>query len=112
MAAILDRQARCVVAGRDIKATDIEFHYAVNAAPGNEIALRLVDTINDLLRGGAPDIGREEDPRVWLAEHRDIQAAIARGDGVEAERAMRAHLEHLASLAPLEEPVLQTDLQT
>src|SRR5205823_8566028 len=58
--AILDRQASCIAAGEVIKATDIEFHYAVNAAAGNEIALRLVDMVNDLLRGGAPDIGREE----------------------------------------------------
>lgn len=106
IAAILDRQAACVATGQDIKQTDIDFHYAVNAMPGNEVALRLVDMINDLLRDGTPDIGREEEPAVWLAEHRRIYEAIAHGDGGAAEEAMRAHLDHVARLAPLEEPVM------
>lgn len=104
---VLDRQARCVDLRQDIKQTDIDFHYTINAVSGNEIALRLIDMVNDLLRGGAPDIGREEDPKVWLAEHRRIYEAIARGAGVEAEQAMCAHLDHLTRLAPLEEPVVE-----
>ncbi len=107
MGAILDQQAECIATGQDIKKTDIDFHYAVNAASNNEIALRLVDMINDLLRGGAPDIGREEDPSVWLAEHRRIYEAVARREGRAAEKAVRAHLDHLARLAPLEEPVIE-----
>lgn len=100
---ILERQAASVARGEDFKASDIEFHYAINATPANEVALRLIDLINDLLREGAPDIGREESPAAWLIEHRRIHACIAAGDGAGAEAAMREHLAHVARLAPLDE---------
>ncbi len=109
LGSIIERQARCIELGQDIKGTDIDFHYAINAASDNEVALRLVDVVNDLLRDGAPDIGRDEDPYVWLAEHRRIHDSIARGDGAGAEEAMRAHLVHIARLAPLEDALLQPD---
>ena len=106
--AILDRQAACVAAGGDIRATDIEFHYAINALPANEVALRLVDLINDLLRGGPRDIGREVPGALWLAEHRAVFEAIVARDGAAAEAAMREHLAHVALLAPLDEPLTDT----
>jgi len=102
LGAILDRQALCVARNEDIKQTDIDFHYTINASTGNEVALRLVDVLNDLLRGGAPDIGREVDGSIWLAEHRRVYAAIMDGDGPAAAVAMHAHLEHITRLAPLD----------
>ena len=82
----------------------------VDAAPGvaRELAQRVPSQIG-AGRDGVEAIGLEDGPRVGahsaadvaplgVEQHRDLLRAIARGDPVAAERAMREHLVYLRDL--------------
>jgi GntR family transcriptional repressor for pyruvate dehydrogenase complex len=93
MRAILGEQARKVQAGESYMKEDATFHYLVAEATGNEILLRVADSLMELL----------EDTRVtsWkvaprparsLKQHQVVLDAIEARKPLVAERQMREHI--------------------
>jgi DNA-binding FadR family transcriptional regulator len=87
---------------------DIDFHLALGAASGNDIANEIVSHI-------VPAFSRANRAVLWIGsrikesvvEHQGILRAVEAGDSIEAERLMRAHvrgvhqdLEHIESRRP------------
>ncbi len=91
---ILRRQAEKM--GRDEMTIeeDSEFHYTIAMASGNSVVLKVLDLLMDLLRETRERSlqlpGRAQRS---LAGHRQILAAIKKGDAKAAEAAMRRHIE-------------------
>jgi GntR family transcriptional regulator, transcriptional repressor for pyruvate dehydrogenase complex len=81
---------------------DSEFHYGIALAAGNNVLLKVVDILMDLLKETRERSlqvdGRQEKS---LAGHRRILAALQQGNAAAAEAAMRQHL------SEIEEIVLQ-----
>lgn len=84
-------------------AEDRAFHLAIAAMAGNEVltgfAAALWDTMFTPVYARLAE--RTEGPRKTrstIADHRAILAALARGDGAAARRAMRAHIAHTEAL--------------
>ena len=91
---ILRRQAEKMARDEMTIEEDSEFHYTIAMASGNSVVLKVLDLLMDLLRET-----RERSLQVpgraqrSLAGHRQILAAIKKGDGKAAEAAMRHHIE-------------------
>jgi GntR family transcriptional repressor for pyruvate dehydrogenase complex len=96
MAEILDHQGRRVAAGEIAIEEDNEFHYRIAAASKNQVVLRTIDVLMDLLRESRvrslQGPGRSEKS---LAGHRRILEAVCRHDPDGAAEAMRAHIEEI-----------------
>ncbi|MBZ5648531.1 MAG: FadR family transcriptional regulator [Acidobacteriia bacterium] len=96
---ILRRQAEKVSRGEMTIDEDSEFHYSIAMASGNSVVLKVLDLLMDLLRET-----RERSLQVAgraqrsLAGHRQILAAIKRGDGAAADSAMRRHIEDVEQI--------------
>ncbi len=94
--AILDRQRAKAQAGQLAVEEDSEFHYTIATAARNQVILRILDVLMDLLR-----TSREKSLQVpgrlqkSLEGHRRILRAIRRRDPAAAEAAMRRHLEEI-----------------
>ncbi len=80
---------------------DREFHHAIVAAARNAILLRLSGALRDrqqriaaVALGGSPDFAER-----FIAEHREIAAALGRGDGEAAAVLTVAHLSSARELA-------------
>lgn len=72
---------------------DASFHLAIAQASGNPVFTDVLASISAALTGQSEMLNIQEDRRpASQAEHRAIAAAIARGSAVEAEDAMRYHL--------------------
>ncbi len=91
---ILRRQAEKMARDEMTIEEDSEFHYTIAMASGNSVVLKVLDLLMDLLRE------TRERSLQWpgraqrsLAGHRQILAAIKKGDGKAAESAMRRHIE-------------------
>ncbi len=91
---ILRRQAEKMARDEMTIEEDSEFHYTIAMASGNSVVLKVLDLLMDLLRE------TRERSLQWpgraqrsLAGHRQILAAIKKGDGKAAEAAMRRHIE-------------------
>lgn len=91
---ILQRQAEKTARGEMTIDEDSEFHYSIAMASGNSVVLKVLDVLMDLLREtrerSLQVAGRAQKS---LAGHRQILAAIKRGDGAGADSAMRRHIE-------------------
>jgi len=91
---ILRRQAEKMGRGEMTIDEDSEFHYSIAMASGNSVVLKVLDVLMDLLREtrerSLQVAGRAQKS---LAGHRQILAAIKRGDGAAADSAMRRHIE-------------------
>ncbi len=91
---ILRRQAEKMAREEMTIEEDSEFHYTIAMASGNSVVLKVLDLLMDLLRET-----RERSLQVpgraqrSLAGHRQILAAIKRGDAKAAEAAMCRHIE-------------------
>ncbi len=74
---------------------DRAFHHTIVAAAGNEILTRISDSLRDRQRRMvAATVARDPDlPLRFVAEHREILEAIARGDGADAARLVESHLD-------------------
>lgn len=96
LAEILERQAARVRAGEVAIEEDTAFHYQLAIAARNQIVLRVVDILMDLLRESRVRWlqvqGRGEKS---LEGHRRILEAIGRRDPEGAAEAMRAHIEEI-----------------
>lgn len=94
--AIVHRQQAKAERGELAVEEDSEFHYTIATASRNQVILRILDVLMDLLR-----TSRERSLQVpgrlqrSLEGHRRILAAIRRRDPAAAEAAMRRHLEEI-----------------
>jgi GntR family transcriptional repressor for pyruvate dehydrogenase complex len=99
LANILRKQEREVSRGRSPVRTDAEFHHALAQTARNRIFERLLMEVIDLLKKTREQyLQTEERKQTSLAGHREILAAIQRGDGKKARLAMRRHLEKVESI--------------
>jgi len=93
---ILERQARRVRAGEIAIEEDNAFHYLIATAAKNQVVLRTIDVVMDLLRESRvrslQGPGRSEKS---LEGHRRILDAIRRRDPEGAAEQMRAHIEEI-----------------
>jgi DNA-binding GntR family transcriptional regulator len=84
-------------AGRDsagFARADRDFHHAIVAAAGNAILARLCDSLRDRQQriAAASLAGRPSFADRFIAEHREITAALGRGDADAAAELAAAHL--------------------
>ena len=93
MEEILERQKEKVSSGALAVEEDTEFHYCIATACGNNVVLKVLDVVMDMLRETrARSLQTEGRPQKSLAGHRRILAAIRRHDAESAEGTMRVHL--------------------
>ncbi|MGP0049009.1 MAG: GntR family transcriptional regulator [Solirubrobacteraceae bacterium] len=80
--------------GGDFTSSDRRFHRTIVAANGNAILTRQYDSLRDRqLRITAAAVAQDRDRLArFIADHRQIAAAIERGDGDAAAELMGAHL--------------------
>ena len=94
MEEILRRQSEKIDRDEMTIEEDSEFHYTIAMASRNSVVLKVLDLLMDLLRETRERslqlLGR---PQRSLAGHRQILAAIKKGDAAAAETAMRHHIE-------------------
>jgi DNA-binding GntR family transcriptional regulator len=96
------KQERALRAGGvGFAVADREFHREIVAANQNEILIREYDALRDRLqRIAATAVAREPTvTAVFIAEHREIAAAIERGDSRAAAEITAAHLRRAHELA-------------
>jgi DNA-binding FadR family transcriptional regulator len=93
-------EAEGAVAGDEVfSAADSHFHQTIAAAAGNDLLVAFTRWILDvLLPHLIAYIGPALDGEDIIAQHRNILRAIRRGQPAAAERAMRDHLGHLATV--------------
>ena len=101
---IVERQARRVRGGEVAIEEDNEFHYRLAAAAKNQVMLRTMDILMELLRDSRvrslQSPGRAEKS---LYGHRRILSAVRRGDPDMAVQAMRLHVEEIEQVLALEQ---------
>ncbi len=99
METILARQAAKVEAGSLTIDEDSRFHDVIARASRNQIVLKVVDVLMDLVREGRErSLQVKGRPQRSLRGHRQILEAIRRHDGDAAERAMLNHLEQIEEM--------------
>ena len=99
MAEILRRQAAKVRAGEPGIDEDTAFHYRLATAARNQVILKVMDVLMDLLREGrARSLQAQGRPERSLEGHRRILAALRRRDPEAAKRAMEQHLEEIGQI--------------
>jgi len=93
MESILVRQEEKLERNEPATEEDAAFHYTIALAADNGVMLKLVGVLMNYLRETRERSlqGAERQHRS-LAGHRDILAALKRGDAADAEAAMRRHL--------------------
>lgn len=111
MRAILDDQKGKVQAGESYLKEDTTFHYLVAEATGNEILLRVADSLMELLRETRDTSWKiASRPTRSLKQHQAILQAIEARNPLVAERRMREHIRAIEQLIfssekqPAEEP--------
>ncbi len=96
---ILVRQEAKVCGGELGIDEDSEFHYTIALASGNNVVLKVIDVLMDLLRETRERSlqveGRQEKS---LAGHRRILSALKQGDAAAAETALRRHLQEIETI--------------
>ena len=102
MAAVLkEQQAEVRRGGTGIKENS-EFHALIVEAAGNEVLVRIMGDLRDLLKKTREATWRQGDPSVRslrsLKHHRHILRAIERRDPALAERRMRDHIREVEEL--------------
>ncbi len=81
----------------EFHALDVEFHLALVRAAGNRLVNLLADGLSDALRKVITDVGFLEErwtdvrPRI-VKEHRELFAAIRRGDEADAAKLANRHV--------------------
>jgi len=100
MRAILDDHKGKVQARESYMKEDIAFHYLVAEATGNEILLRVADSLMELLRETRDTSGKiAARPGRSLKQHQAILNAIEARNPLVAERRMREHISAIERLA-------------
>lgn len=99
MEEILQRQGAKVRKGEPGIDEDTAFHYRLATAARNQVILKVMDVLMDLLREGrARALQVQGRPQRSLEGHRRILAAVRRRDPVAARRAMEQHLEEIGEI--------------
>ncbi len=81
---------------------DAAFHHAIALAAHNEVLLRMIDTMSDVIQETRVEsLSEPGRPPRSLAAHRLILKAIDAGQPQHAAEAMRAHLREVADVALL-----------
>ena len=97
--AILTRQASRIEAGGLAIDEDSAFHDMIARMSRNQVVLRVIDVLMDLLREGRErSLQVRGRPQRSLRGHRQIFEAIRRRDGDAAARAMLNHLEQIEEI--------------
>jgi GntR family transcriptional repressor for pyruvate dehydrogenase complex len=98
--AILSDQEREIRAGETGMKEDTTFHFVLAEATGNEVLLRIVDSLMDLLRRTREaSLQRGGRPARSLKQHRAILRAIEARNPALAERRMREHVRDVEDMA-------------
>ncbi|HSM39770.1 MAG TPA: FCD domain-containing protein, partial [Afifellaceae bacterium] len=93
MEAVLRKQSDAVSDHQQFLAYDGEFHVAIARISGNPIFVSLCEALFNWLAQFHIDlVSRPGLENLTLAEHREILAAIEKGDPETAAKAMRDHL--------------------
>lgn len=96
---ILRRQGEKMARDEMTIEEDSEFHYTIAMASGNSVVLKVLDLLMDLLRETRErSLQLPGRPQRSLAGHRQILAAIKKGDAAAAEAAMRRHIEDVEEI--------------
>jgi len=99
MESILSRQAARLDAGGLAIDEDSAFHDMIARASRNQVVLKVIDVLMDLLREGRErSLQIRGRPQRSLRGHRQILEAIRRRDGDAASRAMLSHLEQIEEM--------------
>ena len=94
--AILHEQEAAINAGRSGADCDQQFHELLAEMSGNQLLRELVSVLHDgLTETRAEDFQSKERQKASLVAHWAIVVAIKQGHGMQAERAMRDHLEEV-----------------
>ena len=93
-AAIADQERALNGTGADFAAGDRRFHRAIVAAADNVLLTRAYDVLADRHQRVAATTVARDPSRIerFIAEHREIAAALARGDGQAASALLAAHI--------------------
>ena len=88
------RSARSTAPGADFAAGDRRFHRAIVAAADNVLLTRAYDVLADRHQRVAATTVARDPSRIerFIAEHREIADALARGDGQAASDLLAAHI--------------------
>ncbi|MDR3435909.1 FadR/GntR family transcriptional regulator [Telmatospirillum sp.] len=96
----LDRMGEAIRAGTGIGDPDYEFHLAIAAGTGNPYFQRFIHFLRNSLSPGREVNPELKNPEVWRsyftevqAQHERLYQTIRDGDGDDARRTMRLHLE-------------------
>jgi len=96
---VIDRQRRKIAAGGSTIGEDTEFHAAMARATHNNVAVRLMATLNDLLMESRKlTLKQRGRPERSLRGHEAIVSAMRRRDPGAAEQAMHDHIDEIAAL--------------
>ncbi len=99
MEEILQRQSAKVREEQPAIDEDTAFHYRLATAARNQVILKVMDVLMDLLREGrARSFQVQGRPQRSLEGHRRILAALRRRDPQAAQRAMEQHLEEIGEI--------------
>jgi len=99
MEEIVCRQEAKLQAGKIAVDEDSKFHYRIAAAAENDVVLKIVDILMDLLRKTREQsLQTEGRQQKSLAGHRRILEALKRRDPVAAEAAMHRHLSEIENI--------------
>ena len=99
MRTVLDAQETEIRAGGSGMKEDTSFHYLVAEAAGNEILLRIVDSLMNLVqKTRAASLQRGDRPAQSLKRHRAILNAMQARNPAAAERRMREHIREIEKL--------------
>jgi DNA-binding FadR family transcriptional regulator len=98
---IAEQHAEVDGSGTGFVLADRRFHRAIVAATGNVLLLRQYDALRDRhQRIAATTLARDPARRErFIAEHREIAAAVERGDATAAAELTAAHLHSAHELA-------------
>ena len=93
-AAIADQERALNGSGADFAAGDRRFHRAIVAAADNVLLTRAYDVLADRHQRVAATTVARDPSRIerFIAEHREIADALARGDGQAASDLLAAHI--------------------
>ncbi|HEV8338851.1 MAG TPA: FadR/GntR family transcriptional regulator [bacterium] len=99
LGAILGRQAEEIAHGRLGVEEDSAFHYRLATAARNQVILKVIDVLMDLLQEArARSLQVRGRPRRSLHGHRRILAAVRRRDAEGAGEAMEQHLKEIGEI--------------
>lgn len=97
--AVLSEQETYLQQGETGVKQDTTFHFLIAEATGNEVLLRIVDSLMELLsKTRETSLDRGDRPDQSLKQHRAILDAIESRDSVAAERSMREHVRAIERL--------------